>query len=62
VRRVHSHTTRILGALVALLGLVMIVSTVARGGGPLSLGVLLGAAFTAIGAARLYLAALDGRP
>lgn len=62
MRRVHTHTTRVLGALVALLGVVMIVSTLARGGGPLSLGVVLGAAFTAFGAARLYLAALDDRP
>jgi hypothetical protein len=39
-----------------LLGLAMVVMAIARGGGPLSLGVVLGVAFTAVGAARLYLA------
>ena len=34
----------------------MIVTAIARGGGPLSLGVVVGLAFTAAGAARLYLA------
>jgi multisubunit Na+/H+ antiporter MnhG subunit len=56
MRRAHQHTTTVLGALVMLLGVAMIVSTLARGGGPLSLGVVLGAAFTAVGAGRVYLA------
>ena len=38
------------------LGLAMVVTTIARGGGALALGVVLGAAFMAIGAGRLYLA------
>jgi hypothetical protein len=38
------------------LGLAMIVTTLARGGGALALGVIVGVAFTAIGAGRLYLA------
>ena len=58
MRRVHSHTTRLLGALIVLLGVAMVVSTIARGGGPLSLGVVLGVVFAAAGAARLYLAAV----
>jgi hypothetical protein len=37
------------------LGLVLLVSTVARGGGVLSIGVLLGLAFIALGAARYRL-------
>jgi hypothetical protein len=48
--------TIVLSGLTALLGLVMIVSTLARGGGPAAIGVLLGAAFTVVGCARLYLA------
>src|SRR5688500_17475199 len=56
VRQAHFHTTRLLGALVLLLGIAMVVSTLARGGGPLSLGVVLGVAFAAAGAGRLYLA------
>jgi hypothetical protein len=38
------------------LGLVLLVSTLANGGGPLSVGVLLGAAFLAVGAGRLWIA------
>jgi hypothetical protein len=38
------------------LGLAMIVTTLARGGGALALGVVVGVAFAAIGAGRLYLA------
>jgi hypothetical protein len=38
-----------------LLGAVLIVSTLARGGGPLSVGVLLGLAFVVVGVARLRL-------
>jgi hypothetical protein len=42
-------------ALVAL-GLVLVVSTLVRGGGPLALGVLLGVAFLILGAGRFLLA------
>jgi uncharacterized membrane protein HdeD (DUF308 family) len=57
MRRAHFHSTRLMGALVLLLGVAMAVSAIARGGGPLSLGVVLGVVFAAAGAARLYLAA-----
>jgi hypothetical protein len=36
-------------------GLVMLVITVARGGGPLAVGVLFGLLFIALGSGRLYL-------
>jgi hypothetical protein len=49
------HSTRVLSALVAVLGVVVLVSTIVRGGGPLSVGVLMGLALVAFGAARLYL-------
>ena len=49
--------TLVLGTLTALLGLAMIVATLARGGGPLAVGVVVGVLFTAIGCARVYLAA-----
>jgi hypothetical protein len=39
-----------------VLGMVMIVSTVIRGGGVLAYGIVLGLAFTLLGAGRLYLA------
>lgn len=37
-------------------GVVLVVSTLARGGGPLALGVIVGVLFAALGAARLRLA------
>jgi hypothetical protein len=50
--------SRVLGALLVGIGAAMVVTTLARGGGPLSLGVLVGAAFTILGAARIRLAGL----
>lgn len=47
--------TRILAPLIAALGLLIIIRTLAAGGGPFSIGVLLGLVFLAIGAGRLYL-------
>lgn len=39
-----------------VIGVAMVISTIARGGGPLALGVLLGLLFVAAGAGRLYVA------
>ena len=49
-------STRVLSALLILIGLAMIVSTLARGGGFLSLGLVLGISFAALGVGRLWLA------
>jgi hypothetical protein len=46
--------TRLFSVLILVLGGVMLVSTLARGGGPLSAGVVLGLLFVALGAGRLY--------
>jgi len=46
----------VLSSVILLLGVVIVARTLAAGGGPVSVGVLLGVVFTAIGAARLYLA------
>ena len=54
--RGRRNSTIALGSLLAVLGVAMIVSTVAHGGGALTLGILLGAAFTILGCARVYLA------
>ena len=43
-------------AVLVLLGVAMAVSTLARGGGPLAFGVLIGVMFAAVGAGRLWLA------
>jgi hypothetical protein len=47
---------RALSLLLCVVGVAMVVSTLARGGGPLSLGVVVGVAFAALGAARFWLA------
>jgi hypothetical protein len=56
VQRAYVVTSRALSALLCLLGLAMAVISVARGGGPMALGVLVGLAFAVLGAARLWLA------
>jgi hypothetical protein len=57
VQRAYRHSTRAFGVLMILIGTTMAVSTIARGGGPISYGVVIGVLFAALGAARLYLAA-----
>jgi hypothetical protein len=44
-----------MSVLTVLIGLALFTSTLARGGGPLAVGVLLGVLFVGAGAARLYL-------
>jgi hypothetical protein len=56
VQRAYSHSTRVLGALICVLGIAMVASTLARGGGPLALGVVLGVLFALLGAGRVILA------
>jgi hypothetical protein len=55
-REVHRNATRVLSSLMVVVGLALVVSTLARGGGPLALGVILGLLFVAAGAGRFYLA------
>jgi hypothetical protein len=45
-----------MGTLICVLGIAMIASTLARGGGPLALGVVLGVLFALLGAGRVVLA------
>jgi hypothetical protein len=49
-----TNATRILSAVIVLIGLAMIISAVAHGGGPLAYGVVLGILFVALGAGRLW--------
>ena len=51
----HQRSVQVLSFVLLALGLLILVSTIAHGGGPLSLGTLLGIAFLAVGAARLWL-------
>ncbi|HEU4975943.1 MAG TPA: hypothetical protein VFT50_12695 [Baekduia sp.] len=59
-RSVHRGTTRLLSTAMVVLGVAIVVSTIAHGGGPLALGVLLGVLFVAAGLGRLYLASRTG--
>ena len=58
----YLSTQRLLGLALLLVGVAMVVSTIARGGGPAALGVVAGVLFAALGVARLYLARAVGRP
>jgi hypothetical protein len=49
-----SGATQLLSALMVLIGVAMIVRTLAGGGGAVALGLLLGALFVAAGAGRLW--------
>ena len=61
MRRAYSASTQVLSALLFVIGVAMIVSTLARGGGLLAVGILLGAGLAALGAGRFWLAR-GGRP
>ena len=54
--RTYRRLTRASAVLLIALGVAIVVSTIARGGGPLSLGVVVGVGFTVFGSARLLLA------
>ena len=54
-RQLHRSSTRVMSALMIVIGVVLVVRTVASGVGPLASGVLLGILFVLAGAARLYL-------
>lgn len=54
--RIYRGSVRALSIVMLGLGAAILVLTLASGGGPLSLGILLGLAFLAVGAGRLWLA------
>jgi hypothetical protein len=49
-----SPITLVLSGLMVVIGVVLIVRTVAGGGGPVAVGVIMGLLFVAAGAGRLY--------
>ncbi|MGZ4268985.1 MAG: hypothetical protein ACXVFN_08280 [Solirubrobacteraceae bacterium] len=59
-REYHRGATRLLSVAMVLLGLAMLVLTLAHGGGPLAVGVLLGVLFIAAGAGRFWIASRSG--
>lgn len=56
VQRAYLVSTRVLSGLLLGLGLAMVVTALARGGGALALGVVMGALLALLGAGRLWLA------
>jgi hypothetical protein len=62
VQRGYREATRAVGALICVLGIALVVVTLARGGGPLALGVIVGVAFAILGALRVVIANRLARP
>jgi len=54
-RQLQRSSTRLMAVLMVLVGVAMLVRTLAAGGGPVAVGVLLGLLFIAAGAGRLYI-------
>jgi hypothetical protein len=54
---VYQRSVRLLSFVFLALGGVLLVTTLASGGGPASVGVLMGVAFLAVGAGRLWVSA-----
>ncbi|MEJ7781689.1 MAG: hypothetical protein WKF99_03910 [Solirubrobacteraceae bacterium] len=52
----HGPATQLLSAALVVIGVALIVRTVAAGGGPFALGLLLGLLFIVAGGGRLYIA------
>ena len=55
--RIYHGSVRALSVAFLVIGLVILAITLANGGGPLSVGTLLGVAFVAVGAGRLWVSA-----
>jgi hypothetical protein len=54
--RIYRGSVRAISILFCILGAAILTSTFVNGGGPLSLGTVLGLVFVAIGVARLWIA------
>ncbi|WP_372789666.1 hypothetical protein [Paraconexibacter sp.] len=55
-QELHNAATSIMSVLMVVIGVAMLVSTIARGGGPLALGVILGVMFLTVGSGRIWVA------
>jgi hypothetical protein len=56
MKNAYLASTLVLSGLLIVVGIAMVVSTLARGGGALAFGVVLGTSFALLGAGRLWLA------
>lgn len=59
--RIYRGSVRAFSLVLVVLGLAILVSALANGAGPASLGVLMGIAFVAVGAGRLWVSARISR-
>lgn len=59
-RDIHRTTTTVMSVVMVVIGVAMVVSTLARGGGPAAIGVLLGLLFLVAGAGRIYVGRRPG--
>jgi hypothetical protein len=59
--RVYRGAVRGFSLALVLIGLAVLAVTLASGGGPLSVGVLMGIAFLAVGAGRLWVSSKVGK-
>ncbi len=59
--RAYLASSRALSALLCVVGVALVISTLARGGGALALGVIVGVLFALLGAGRLRLVRGIGR-
>jgi uncharacterized membrane protein HdeD (DUF308 family) len=53
-RRIHRSATNVMSVAMIVVGIAVIIRTIAAGGGPVSTGILLGALFIFGGVMRLY--------
>jgi hypothetical protein len=58
---IYRHAVRAFSAAFVAIGLVVLAVTLANGGGPASVGVLMGIAFVAVGAGRLWIGSRMGQ-
>ena len=54
-QQLHRNSTRVLSVAMIVIGVALVVRTIAAGGGAVAIGLLLGVLFIAAGAGRLYL-------
>jgi hypothetical protein len=54
-QQLQRYSTRVFSVAMIVIGIALVVRTVAAGGGAVAIGVLLGVLFIAAGAGRLYL-------
>jgi hypothetical protein len=59
--RIYRGSVRAFSLVLLVLGLAILVSTLLSGGGPASVGVLMGIAFVAVGVGRLWVSARMSR-